>query len=273
MANFRKGYKAVREEAKKQEENREKAGKKLWEFYLTEDNDEATIHFLTEEPINFDEHTIKKTVNGKERYDSVVCSGKDCEYCADGDRPSFKGAFLVFDKRPFEFTDKDGKKKKAEGQLRLFKYGTRILSQLDRFSSRYGLTTRDYIISRTGSGTATAYTFDRTDDVYEYTEAQIKNMLPEKLRDSYDGSMESLYTIIEEQLEMRMSENSNSDEDGSAVDETTKKHSASNTKVASRRVVEDEEEEEKPKAKTSVVAKKPVFKARKENSVKHLFKK
>ena len=269
MGLFKKGYNAVREEKQRQDENREKMGKQLWKFFLSKDGEEATVRFLTEEPINFYEHTIKSVRNGKERYDSVICTHDlgECSLCDRGDKPSFKGAFLIYDKRPYEFTDKNNKKQTGKGQLRLYVQGARVLSQLDRLSERYGLTNRDYIITRSGSGTSTTYMFDRGDDVSKLTEAEITNMLPEKLRDQYDGTMESLYAIVQNQLEMQINGDINDDDDDEDVEKDT--HANRKNLVG----VDDDEEEEKP-VRSIKKSSKPMFKkAPKENSVKPLFRK
>ena len=268
MGLFKKGYNAVREEKQRQDENREKMGKQLWKFFLSKDGEEATVRFLTEEPINFYEHTIKSVRNGKERYDSVICTHDlgECSLCDSGDKPSFKGAFLIYDKRPYEYTDKNGKKQTGKGQLRLYVQGARVLSQLDRLSERYGLTNRDYIITRSGSGTSTTYMFDRGDDVSKLTEAEITNMLPEKLREQYDGTMESLYAIVQNQLEMQINGDVDEDDD---VEDTH----ANRKNLVGVNDDDDDEEEEKP-VRTVKKATKPMFKkAPKENSVKPLFRK
>ena len=268
MGLFKKGYSAVREEKQRQDENREKMGKQLWRFFLSKDGEEATVRFLTEEPINFYEHTIKNTRNGKESYDNVICTRDigDCPLCDGGDKPSFKGAFLVYDKRPYEYTDKNGKKQKSSGQLRLYVQGARVLSQLDRLSERYGLTNRDYTITRTGSGTSTTYMFDRDDDVNKLTEAEIKNMLPDKLRDMYDGTMESLYAIVQNQLEMQIKGDIDDDED-----EEVETSANRNNLVG---VDDDDDEEDEKPVRSVKKSSKPMFKkAPKENSVKPLFRK
>ena len=268
MGLFKKGYNAVREEKQRQDENREKMGKQLWRFFLSKDGEEATVRFLTEEPINFYEHTVKSVRNGKEHYDTVICTEElgGCSLCDGGDKPSFKGAFLIYDKRPYEYTDKNGKKQTSKGQLRLYVQGARVLSQLDRLSERYGLTNRDYIITRSGSGTSTTYMFDRTDDVNKLTEAEITNMLPEKLRESYDGTMESLYAIVQNQLEMSINGDVDNDDEEEEV----------NTSDSRKNLVgvddDDDEEEDKP-VRSVKKATKPIFKkAPKENSVKPLFR-
>ena len=252
---FNRGYKKVREEVSRQEKNREKAGKRLWRFFISSD-EEATVHFLNEEPISFYEHTIKSVnSSGEETYSYHMCTGEDCPFCADGNRPSFKGAFLIEDKRPFEYTDSSGKKKKGNSRLLLYVAGTKVLSQLDRISGRYGLTKRDYIIIRTGKGQSTSYQVDRTDDVHTYTKEEIKNILPEKLREMYDGTEESLYQILEYQLKMDLEDSTES--------EDSEVESESNDTLVS---IEDDKEEESPEP-VSTVVKKPSIKK------KSLFKK
>lgn len=197
MGLFKRGYKASREEKQKQDRAREEATKKLWRFFLKDDGDEADLHFLTEEPVNFYEHSVKRG----DRYDSVTCSGKNCPFCADGNKPTYKGAYLVIDRRDFEYTDKNGKKQTGRNQLRLFVFGMKVISQLDRISERYGLSNREVTIIRLGKGTQTNYTIERGDEC-KLTKKEIEQVLPEKLRESYDGTVDSLYDILEEQLTM-----------------------------------------------------------------------
>lgn len=251
MGMFKKGYGAVREEKKRQDENREKAGKQLWRFFLGDDGDEAQVRFLTEEPINFYEHTVKSMRGGKEHYDNVICT-KDiggCDLCESGDRPTFKGAFLIYDMRPYEYTDSNGKKKKGRGQVRLYIQGARVLSQLDRLSSRYGLTDRDYIITRSGKGTSTSYMIDRTDEVGKLSEAEVTNMLPEKLREMYDGTMDSLYAIVQNQLEMLVGEVN--DDDDEYEDEVDSSSSSGRRNLVSIDDDDEDEEDEEPVSRKS----------------------
>lgn len=263
---FKKGYGANREEKARQERMKENMGKRLYRFFLSGDGAEADLIFLTEEPITFHEHNIKTIKNGKETFYQYTCTGDDCELCEDGDRPSFKGAFLVYDKRPYEYEDKNGKKQKVDGSIRLFVYGTKIISQLDRISSKYGLAGRDITMVRLGTGTATSYTFEKGDKV-QLTEKEIRNLLPEKLREDYDGTEDSLYKIVEQQLLMgakdyREEVNDNDDEDGDEID------TESSSKVID---LEDDDEEERPKkklGKSKLGAKKTLFKSKGENSLK-----
>lgn len=262
---FKQGYSAVREEKQRQDEAREKAGKNLYRFFLAEDGDEADVRFLTEEPVTFNEHNIKVTRNGKETFDSVVCCKDDCSLCANGDRPTFKGAFLVWDMRPYEYTDKDGKKQKGKGQLRLYVQGARVLSQLDRISSKYGLTNRVVTIIRLGKGTNTSYTIEKGDEDGKLSKAEIENMLPEKLRPMYNGTMESLYDIVKECLSNSMADSTDDEDDEEEYD--NRKNLVG--------VNDEDEEEEAPKKTSSMFKKSGGIKKRQpvENSAKALFRK
>lgn len=258
MGLFKRGYEASREEKKRQDKARENAGKKLFKFYLSDDGDEAEVHFLTEEPVNFYEHNLKKG----ERYEQYTCVGEDCPFCDDGDRPTYKGAYLVVDRREFEYTDKDsGKKKKGKNQVKLFIQGMKVVSQLDRISERYGLSNRDVVIVRLGKGTQTSYTIERGDEE-KLTKREIEQLLPEKLREMYDGTMDSLYKIVEEQLLMMTKnyepEDNEDDEDEDDDDGRSKLITD-----------DDEDEEERPRKKLSSKfgKKKTTFK-KSQNSVK-----
>ena len=259
---FRRGYQASREEKERQDRQRENAGKRLFRFFLTGD-EEADLRFLTEEPINFYEHNIKGKSNGKDTFTQYTCTSDNCPLCEDGDKPTYKGAYLVVDRREYEYTDKDGKKKKGKNQVRLYIQGMRVISQLDRISEKYGLTNRDVTVVRLGNGTQTTYTIERGDED-KLTTKEIESYLPEKLRDEYDGTMESLYSIVEEQLMMYAKDYdpSDSEEDD---DET----------VSSGGVmgVEDDEDE-RPSRKPSKLGgkklngKKSMFKSKPQNSMK-----
>lgn len=222
MANmFNRGFKAVDQEKKRQDEEMSKRSG-LFRFFLTKDKEEADITFLTEQPVNFYEHTLKTTVGGKERYDNAPCIGEDCPHCADGDRPSFKSAWLIIDHREVTFK-KDGKDKTVQDQLRLLVYGTKIASQLDRKSSKYGLTGRLYTVVRLGKGTSTSYTFEHGDK-YDLTEEEIESVMPDNIKEQYDGTMDSLYTIIENQISLLANKNTDDskEEEEEEIDETIK---------------------------------------------------
>jgi len=253
MGLFKRGYKEVEKEKERQEIEREKRKSNLWRMFLSKDGDEADIRFLTEDPVTFYEHMEKTFRNNKEVYNPHTCTGSNCSFCEEGDRPTFKGAYLVVDRREFSYKDSSGKEKKGKDQLRLLVQGTKVLSQLDRISEKYGITNRDITMVRLGSGTATNYTFERGDE-QKLTSKEIENYLPEALRDKYDGTMESLYTIVENCL---------------MPTEQPKRVEEYDDTDGRENIVSVEEEEEKPrKSKLRFGSKKP-----KENSVKSLFKK
>lgn len=245
---FQRGYEPAREEKHRQDEAREQSSKRLYNLFLKEDGDEATVRFLTEEPVNFYAHNIKTVRGGKEYYDMVACSqDDDCEICADGDKPSYKGAYLVYDKRTFERKDKNGKKVKVNGSIRLYVQGMRIIGQLDRLSNRYGLTKYDYTITRNGNGQSTTYMFDREPESNaKVSKKEIENMLPEKLRDMYDGTEESLYRIVESQIELMLpSENhSGKDDDDDDDDEDAADTRRAEKKRRSNLVSYDDDDED-----------------------------
>ncbi len=258
---FKRGYTAVANEKKRQEEERAKREGNLWRFFLAKDGDEADIKFLTEEPVNFDEHTKKMIVNGKDRYDSITCIGEGCIECEEGDRPTFKGAYLIIDRREYEYKDKDGKQKKGKNQVRLYVQGTKVLSQLARISSRGGITNREMTIVRLGKGTSTTYTFEKADEETKMTKKEIEQILPDSLKEKYDGTMDSLYSIVEEQIMASVPTERVEDDD--EEDEVIDK------KAKSRIISADEDDEEPKKAPT---IRKLGFKS-KENSVKSLLRK
>lgn len=245
---FARGYEASRAEKERQDLARENAGKRLWKFFLKDDGEEADLRFLTEEPVNFYEHNVKR---GDNKYEQYTCIGDDCPLCDDGDRPTYKGAYLVVDRREYEYTDDKGKKKKGRDQVRLFIMGMKVVSQLDRISNKYGLSNRDVTIVRLGKGTQTTYTIERGEKE-KLTVEEIKNLLPEKLRDMYDGTMDSLMNIVEEQLMMLVPNyspvNDKEDEDEYDEDEDNRRSKIIGYDEDDE---EDDEEEEAPRKKLS----------------------
>ena len=240
---FARGYEASRAEKERQDRARENAGKKLFKFFLKEDGDEADLRFLTEEPVNFYEHNLKKG----DRFEQFTCTGDDCPFCEDGDKPTYKGAYLVVDKREYEYTDNNGKKQKGKNQVRLFIQGMKVVSQLDRISDKYGLSNRDVTIVRLGKGTQTTYTIERGDEE-KLTKKEIEQLLPEKLRDMYDGTMDSLMSIVEDQL-MMMTKDYTPDDDEDEDDE--EEDTSRRDRIIGVDDDEEDEEEEEPKRKLS----------------------
>lgn len=268
---FKRGYEAVREERQRQEELKEKRQAMLWKFFLTNDGDEAEVIFLTEEPITFYEHTHREVRNGKEIFTTTTCTGADCRDCDNGDRPSFKGAYLIVDRREREVKDQStGKKKIIKDQVKLFVQATRVLSQLDRISNKYGLTNKIINVVRLGTGANTTYTFEIGDKI-NLSSKQIEQLLPEPLREKYDGTMESLYTIVEEQIAANVSDNDYSHDDDE--DEEELETRAKDGLISVDDEEEDEEEEYVPHSKKSRLFKESSSKkVSKSSSVKKLKK-
>ena len=264
---FNRGYEKANKEIDKIEQERKKREGRLWRLFLKRDGDEVDIRFLTEEPISFYEHPVKKG----NKFENIICTGEDCPLCED-DNPSFKGAYLVWDYT--EYTDRN--KKKHKGQLRLYVGGSRIVTQLERLSEKYGLTNRDWTVIRNGDGTATTYTFDRGDE-YKLTRKEIENMLPDNYKEIYDGTAESLYTIVEKALQAELPSNSKkrSDDDyddedyDDDYDEEYDDEEDDNDYVDG----EDEDEEERPrKSSVKKTSGKPTLsKSKEKSSAKSLF--
>ena len=250
--HFKRGYKPLAKEAKRQEAARAARRNRLFEFYLKDDKDEADVRFLLEEPCNIRVHQVQRKVgNGRTFYDSVICTEDDsCPYCEMGDNPTVKGATLIIDRRPFEYTDDNGKKKKGKNQVKLFIQGTKVMGQLERISDKYGLTDRDVTIIRLGTGTGTSYTIERGDEE-PVTMKEIKNALPDWCRDEYDGTEDSLYDILEAQLEKMMAKADDDEdyeeddyEEEDDEDEVPRKRSRSTSRGKRSKYIEDDEDED-----------------------------
>lgn len=250
---FARGYEASRKEKERQDRQRENAGNRLWRFFLAKDGDEADVRFLTEEPVNFYEHNLKDG----DRYVQYCCTGEDCVLCQRGERATYKGAYLIIDRRPYEYKDKQGNTKKGKDQVRLYVQGMKVVSQLDRISSKYGLSNRDVTIIRLGSGTQTTYTIERGEQS-KLTAKEVENILPDNLRDLYDGTTDSLMDIIEKQLIMSQYDYEE-EEDESDVNDAS-------SKVIS---YDDEEEEELSFKEEETKSSKRLFKKPQHSLKKH----
>lgn len=262
MGMFRKGFDVSREERKKQETIRENLGRRLFNFFLSKDGDEADIVFLTSEPVNYQVHNVQE--GGKFKF--YTCTQDDnCPFCNDGDNSSYRGAFLIIDKRPYEYTDKNGNKKvNDKGSIKFFSQGVRVISQLDRINTKYGLARREITMVRLGSGTQTTYTLERGDK-QEIDENTIRDLLPDKLKDDFDGTEESLYSIVEEQIKMGVKGYIPSDSSKNSSNDEDEDYDARSNVIS-------DDEDEKPKAKKKSLFKKPVNSVKKVSKPKSLFK-
>lgn len=251
-AMFKRGFKAVKDEEKRREENKKKFAGKLWRIYFPSDakpDYEIPWVFLTNEPINFWQHNIMEY--GK--FSNATCTQDDnCKYCNKGEKPQFVGAFLGVDLRPYERDAKDskgtktGKKETVSESIRLLVRGTTDLAKLDRLESKYGLLDKQWSIAKTGKDTTTTCNFDRGEEL-DYSEKEIMALLPDSLREIVKASSsfrEGLFEIVEAQI------TAPEEEEDVPEEKTTK------TSHHIRKVDEEEdtaEVEEKPKKATEAV--------------------
>lgn len=246
MSLFNKGYKAVAKEQERQEQIKESLGRRLNQFFLTAKDDEASVIFLTTEPITFKAYNVKKMSNsGKEYYDMVVCTNEAKQTEKYGSKPSFKGAFLIYDTRPVNYTTQDGKEVNKDGQIRLYITGITNLPKLERCESKWGLADYVWEISRTGTGKAVSYSFDRGEKLEDsdYADKDFVAELPKALAEDFGDDFEAL---LEDQL-MQYTENPPKHDSHTSMEDDDEEDGEDESLVN----VEDEEDEA-PKKKSVV---------------------
>lgn len=247
MSLFNKGYKAVAKEQERQEQIKESLGRRLNQFFLTAKDDEASVIFLTTEPITFKAYNVKKMSNsGKEYYDMVICTNESKQTEKYGSKPSFKGAFLIYDTRPVNYTTQDGKEVNKDGQIRLYITGITNLPKLERCESKWGLADYVWEISRTGTGKAVSYSFDRGEKLEDsdYADKDFVAELPKALAEEFGDDFEAL---LEDQL-MQYTENPPKHDSHTSTEDDEEEDGEDESLVN----VEDEEEDEAPKKKSVV---------------------
>jgi hypothetical protein len=199
---FKRGYKAVKEEAERREKEREASQGKLFRIYFPKEveddpNYEIPVTFVTEEPLCYREHSV--TGIGGKRMTRTCTEDDTCVDCKNGNKPRFVGAYLVIDHRPFDREERDaqgnktGKKIRVKASAKLLVRGQTDLAQLDRLSTKYGLTSYKWAISKTGSDQNTKWSFDRGNES-KLTKKEILAILPENIRDM------DFYDIVESQI-------------------------------------------------------------------------
>jgi hypothetical protein len=155
---FNRGFNAIKVEEERREKAKELRKGRLFRFYLKDKEEDVPVIFLTEEPINFWEHTFDK---GKV---NVPCSGDDCEYCADEDKygkARFVSAWLVVDRREYSYKDQSGKEISGKDRIKLMVRGMTNAAVLEKHSAKYGLMKYEWGVTRTGKDTTTTWLFDR----------------------------------------------------------------------------------------------------------------
>ena len=184
---FQKGFSAYKEEEERRKKQFDDMKRKLWRFFLKEDEENVPIRFLTEEPICYFEHTFKDSTG---KWTNESCLGDDCPQCAAGHKPQWVGAWMVVDGREFEAkVRKDGKDtgetKTMSDRVKLLVRGMKDVAKLAKRSKDFGLTTRQWFVTRTGTGNTTTWDFERADVKEALTAKEIdalRQQLPAEVR-------------------------------------------------------------------------------------------
>ncbi len=162
---------------------------------ILRDGESTAIRFVTDEPVTFREHYLPNA-QGRKFYtclEGVEENGEvvECPFCSSGNKPSFRGAFLIIDRGTDTWVDKDGKQQTAQNQIKIFKQGIKVLKVLDKIRTKRELTEWDIEISRTGSGTDTSYNFI-PEESYSLTDKE-----QEQIRE-FKGDKTLIDVLIEE---------------------------------------------------------------------------
>lgn len=163
---FKQGYEAVEDYSEELEAKRENA-KNFTPFVpnlMLRDGESKVIRFITQEPLTFKEHYLPTAKGSKFRTcleGTVDLDGNrvQCPFCSAGNKPSFRGAFVVIDRTEDSWVNKDGETVKATNQVKIFKQGIKVLKVLNKMHEKGRLDGWDIEISRTGGGTDTQYNF------------------------------------------------------------------------------------------------------------------
>lgn len=183
---FKSGFQAFDEEAERRKKLYDSMKGKLWRFFLKDGEKDAPIRFLTEEPICFFEHMVKDGA----KWINQTCTGDDCPICAGGEKPQWVGAWLVVDGREYEQkVRKDGKEtgetKMVKDRIKLLVRGMKDVAKLQSKSQKFGLTSREWFVTRTGTGNTTSWDFERADEAVKLSPKEIDALLqqlPAELR-------------------------------------------------------------------------------------------
>jgi hypothetical protein len=162
---FKTGYKAVEDREKEVEESSERAKRGYLPNFYIDSGESKEVRILTQEPLTYYEHYMPTNPKGKQfqmcTATATDAMGKEigCKYCDMGNKPSFKGAFLIIDHTEDSWEDKEGKTKVSKDTIKVMKLGLRALRVLGNLSKKRDLTKMMVEVSRSGKGTETAYNF------------------------------------------------------------------------------------------------------------------
>lgn len=168
MSWFSTGYEKVEQRAKEIDEAM--AGS-LPSLIIKDDDENVYVSFITGEPITYYEHFLPNKKRSFTCPDNGDTSKGTCPLCAMGNKPGFKGAYLVIDHR-YEKWEKDGKVTERQHTLKIAKFGIRVLKSLQKLDAKLkkgtpvtqpipnGILGVPFEIMRSGKGTDTQYAFN-----------------------------------------------------------------------------------------------------------------
>lgn len=168
MSWFQQGYQKVEE---RQKEIDEAMKGSLPSLIIKEEDENVYVSFVTSEPITFYEHFLPNLKRSFTCPDNGDTSKGTCPLCAMGNKPSFRGAYLVIDHR-YEEWERDGKKVSRQHTLKVAKFGIRVLKALKKLDEKLkkgspvtppiagGIVEIPFEILRSGKGTDTQYAFN-----------------------------------------------------------------------------------------------------------------
>lgn len=170
MTWFSQGYNKVEEREREIKEAMNRSF--IPQLFIREEDEDVFVSFVTSEPITFYEHFIPAQKRSYTCPDNGDSSKGTCPMCAMGNKPSFRGAYLVIDHRYEEFKNKNDETVKQQHTLKIAKFGIRVLKQLQKLDAKLkkgspvmppiqeGILGVPFEIVRSGSGTDTSYTFN-----------------------------------------------------------------------------------------------------------------
>lgn len=150
---FSEGYDLVDQEAKRLEEMMNRS---FIPIFKLKDQEDAKIIFLTDTPLTFYEHYVGNRRNGR----TFTCpQDGNCPICDMGNKPSFRGAYLVLDTRYEKFTRSNGEVVEQQHTIKVMKHGIKTLKQIKMLKEKRGLFKYGWEVTRTGEETDTSYSF------------------------------------------------------------------------------------------------------------------
>lgn len=203
MTWFGEGYQKVEE---KDKEIQEAMRAFIPNFFIREEDENVYISFLTGEPITFYEHFVKSKKQSFTCPDSGNPQKGTCPLCAMGNKPSFKGAFLIIDHRLEQWKDKEGNEHQRQHTVKLAKWGIRVLKQLQKLDAKLkkgspvmppipeGILGVPFDVTRSGQGTDTSYTFNPLNPNPEHFPRDFK--MPEKDGKPFESLKDAIIDTI-----------------------------------------------------------------------------